>query len=84
MISCHLKNSLKRTFLAASFIFSLLGSAILFDLLLSYLLFWKVGILLLILHVVALHFIEKDAVTLVSLIVKVKNEMASLNSIHAR
>lgn len=62
----------------------LLALQILFDLLLSYLLFWKVGILLLILHVVALHFIEKDAVTLVSLIVKVKNEMASLNSIHAR
>lgn len=54
-----------------------------FDLLLSYVLFWKVGKVV-ILHVVALHFIEKDAVTLVSLIVKVKNEIASLDSIHAR
>lgn len=60
-----------------------LALQIVFDLLLSYVLFWKVGKVV-ILHVVALHFIEKDAVTLVSLIVKVKNEIASLDSIHAR
>ena len=52
LTTCHLKSySLKRTFLAISFIFSLLALQILFDLFLSYLLIWKVGILLLILHV---------------------------------
>ena len=66
LITCHLKSySLKELFLLFHLFSVFLVLQILFDLLLSYLPIWKVGII----HVVAFHFFEKVAVTLVFLIV---------------